>query len=512
VSRHEPSSEASSSGFLFGFESAPVHLRVLAGLIFSTLCGVAVDAPARLLLLADSWLLIGAASTQMIHWLIHIKAGYLGIKTAAARKLTVVTITHLLGILLVLFLGVKAVHHATLGILLQGIGVGFVVSFAVAMATSHLLQDPDLEHLNRGTEWVHERKVTARLKRLLEPVKHYPLISSALAFLNWITPKKEASGYVLAAGFWFLTIGASAGFATITHEHSKRPGPSAPVLQSQQAQRLFENFTLFPPLRIPVRKHSPVASAKPPVSTLSTYQIDCKGWPAPGQGAHLREASELKARYEGSKRIKGLGANVAGCAYKTRPERDQRLHYWVTGWCLAQLRSVAVASPKGSAIMLQQIATFARTLAMRGQLLGASRDIRIGSGDLQIVWSKYGDVVFVRQEQSAGAVANAQPLGACSATTSINVRYVALPPAMVVLWVRLMTQAKQWLWPVYQAAGSARAFMFESAKSERDVGSGECRLGGNCTVVLGKQHWSLRFNSRGRITLQVLKRYAPPAV
>jgi hypothetical protein len=455
------------------------------------------------------WLVQFAADTYLIRWLIHLRLGYLRWSPGPVRPLGLVTLADgfLAGYLIwasVHLFGPAGIGRSLLALAPMCLAVPFL-----AIATIHLLRRPELEHQRRGSEWVQELWIVKKLSDFLEPGRGAPVISTVRAFLRWVTPPRDVSAYII--GFMALSLVIASGLLgsgkkAVAAEH----GNARHTADSGTAElvRLLSIFYGARQLTLGPGNALPAGS-----SDGASYQDDCRNWPSPGSPAPAPQGPLLAGQFEGGDGIAGLGASTAGCAWHAHPERSEPSRWWVTGWCGLDLRSFALAWPRGSAIALQQVAVFARLLAEHGLLLGMTERRDAGEGDFQLLHTTNGDVLFSRSEKSTGAIHPTGEAGSCRPLLDSNVDYTVLPPAMSVLWERLVLKLRVWVWPVADPSQGGRAFTFISAGTQpRVVARGRCQANGRCSISVGLRTTSLAAAPRDRVSLKAMGRFIPPSL
>jgi hypothetical protein len=501
--RVSPEKDA-AAGLWRALSSVPVHLRVVTGAVAGALNVWEIDDSLHGALRLDGWLLLFGAVTYLMRWVVHVSMQYVRFSSAPRRGLALVTIADGGVAVLLIVMAAEAVRTPGLAIIVGTIATAWVCAGATCSKTARLLRHPQLKGLGRGSERFQRYRLTRRAKAFLRPLKHVPPFSTLRVLLGWLTPRTEVSSYILGLFTGLLLIGCTAAASVEAHaaHHLARRSVSIQA-------RGFNRQTLFPRRQLTLSKGAPVHTTSVDQAGRD-YTQDCVGWPAPGAGAPAADRIQLASRFAGGGPVPGLGAPVAGCAFVTHPEYNEPTRWWVTGWCGPQLRSLAIAWPGASAIMLEQVAVYARYLAMRGLLLSATRRVLVGDGDLQLLQTTYGSVVFVRLDSSAGEVTGGHRLGACAAPTSRAVRYVVLPPSMIALWVSLMRQEHdEWLWPVYDRTRRGRAFSFVTADSGSNVANGSCTTNGNCAIVVDGRRESMSFQPHRFASLGQILHFAP---
>ena len=458
----------------------------------------------------DAWALAAVTATYGMRWGIHVHIGYLRLKTAAERKLALLTSLDLLTLLGMGALSYRALQAPSLGRATAFLGVLLVPVPVNAAITVRVLAHPDIR-CGRGGDWVQGLPFVERLEAMLEPLAWTPGWGQLRFFVRWLPPMPLVSSYtivIVTLAFAMLT-----SFATAIGIHSHHAKTSADTTSA--AERFFNAAVLHPRTHLALRSGLPSQPAD--TSGADSYAKLCYGWPTPGDplpqlqsAIPVAQRLMLRGRFEGAPSVAGDGARAAGCSWYAHRERQHPTVWWSSGWCGLQLRSIAIAWLGASAIMLQQVAVVARSLLARGLLLSASARIDAGGGDVQVLHTAYGDVLFIRQAKSAGPAAAAGPLGACSAPASINVPYVVLPPAMTVLWGRLVAVLRAWVWPIYDRTKVGRAFDFVDPASGASIASGSCAPNGNCLLTRRGDVYTMNPGPSARIDLHAVRRFAPP--
>jgi hypothetical protein len=451
----------------------------------------------------DARILLCFAITYAVRWTIHLRLGYLDVKTRAARILAVVTGCDLSLAIGLVVLAVRAVEHSTLGrVVLVAVPMALLVSISAGLTVLILTGNKELKNKQRGTDWVGDH--VRCLKRLLDTLTTIPILSACGRLLDTVTPDSRVSAYV--TGLVTLTISMSSGIATGYAVHVQTA--SVKQRRSVIAQILHPRDHLQLPPWSPAA-HTAALSARPGSNDASCSGLRASGAIGQNQPVAPRQARLALERLFAGGENDGIGA---GCPWVAHPERLQASRWWETGWCGSQLQSLAVAGPSGSAMMFGQVAVLARYLAMRGLLDGASTMTDVGTGDFQVISTGYGDVIAIRAVRTDIA-AGGHLAGPCAGSTGHTVPYVELPPAMAVLWAQLIEQRHQWLWPVDDESGRGRAYDFLANKAGgATVARGMCDRGGDCSLTDPAGKRSRRFALGLNIRLASIMRFAPKRI
>jgi hypothetical protein len=337
-------------------------------------------------------------------------------------------------------------------------------------------------HLDRGSEWLRKQGWVRELRKWLKVGNRNVVLRQVERLIAFSTPKRKLSAYVAAVLVLTGGIVTSSLEAYGLHRWAPSVFAATRPLASSASQ---EPSPSLPTASLPADKAGLQISEG---LVASTYEDVCDAAVRPGDPAPDPQRSLLRARWEGDRQTEGLGAKVAGCA---EPARVMYLHpdiWWTVGMCGSELRSLAVASTRGSAILLQGAAKFAEPFAQHGSLLGAEDRAQLRTGDFQVVLTSAGNYVLIRQNSSTGTAALTPASGHCQPYDDGNVRYVALPPALAVLWLQF--SAGGWTWPVADG-GSARRYRFIGSQAgDQTEAEGGCDDHGACWLHGRGQHLS----------------------
>jgi hypothetical protein len=335
------------------------------------------------------------------------------------------------------------------------VGAAMVAGMGVATGAT-IVAAQDEPSLKTGTEWVRRRPIVKRLKRWLGP--HRRLIARPVfALLRAMRPTRHAGCFVttLLLGTSAVTAAAVTNVPAI---HHVLPLPGRPWGEPAKAGRSEQ------------QQEDP-----------KDYDTICHGLPEPGEGAPRPQASTLRALWLGGEDavgndVDGVGAGVGGCADTAVSSSAQAATWAQVGYCRGNVRSVGMALPDGTAvIMLGQVAVFAAKMLHDGKLLGASPRVTVRHGDLQIVHTTEGSYAFVRDHVSDGKLPSNITSPPCAKATDRDVRYTIVTPGAMASWAA--TANATWTWPRLASVRPVGRFEF------RDDG-GNVAAVATCTGIM----------------------------
>jgi hypothetical protein len=178
------------------------------------------------------------------------------------------------------------------------------------------------------------------------------------------------------------------------------------------------------------------------------------------------------------------GAIKAGCA--TTPMRVEGTATWVApGLCENKLRSLGVSAPGYSpAIIYGTPAAVALSDAEQGSLV-ALEVSEPNEGDVYLLVTQIGTFAYVRPTRSL--TGEDRDPRSCADVSGVARSFAKLEPVMVVLWLQLMQERREWVWP-QPVAGKPERLTFTDHLDVAVVGEGSCAGPENCWLssVSGK--------------------------
>jgi hypothetical protein len=460
----------------------------------------ALDAHASTLRI-DARILVGLAITYAVRWIIHVGLGYLRMDNTAERRLAAATWADLFVLGVVLVFCARAVGSPTLGRVLwaAGLMVGLVaISAGVTMLI--LTGSNDLCNKKRGTAWVASRRPMRALAKLLRTLDDIPPLSAPGQLLRVPTGIKVS---VYVTTIVLMPILMSCGIAAGYIVHQDR-------MQSTKVQFIAQ--VLHPaPLTVPPKTLHP--AHKPPAPRKGQLAQACANYVTPGAVAP-RQASAPEGVRAAMSRVfeTTLGTNEmgTGCPWVAHHEVRHPSLWWETGWCGRQLESLATTQGGATSTLYGQAAALARYLAMRGLLNGATPLTRIGTGDVQLIATRFGTVAAVREFRPQSSALRGRIPMPCRGSALAAAPSVQLPPAMTVLWNWFIVQHRRWVWPVYDESRAGRAFDFVSGGPGGPiVARGACARNGSCSLTDRAGRRTQRPVSGLAVSLKSLERFAP---
>jgi hypothetical protein len=463
--------------------------------------------PMQWVLRVDAWILLGLAMSYAVHCGIHLRLGYVDLSTPATRRLTMVTILDVgLASGLVVF-SVRAVNEPTLGrVVLVAAPMTVLVAILSGLTVLILTGNKELvETKRRGTDWVSETWIGQALTSLLGTLKGVAVLAACGRLLEKLTPDSLVSKYV--AGLLTMVFAMTTGMATGYVVHEQFGGATA--------KRAFIARIFDPQGQLTLSPQTSLSRALAASTTRSSSAGACADYPAagsvaPGQPVAPNQIRGALRHIFPGHRSTAVDQPGAGCPWVAHREKLQPSRWWETGWCGVRLRSLAVAGPAATAVMFGQVAILARYLAMRGLLDGATPVIDVGSGDFQLISTGYGNVAVMRPTRLGAPVASSRAGGPCAQPDGHFVPYVQLPPAMTMLWARLVEQRRSWVWPAEDQSAPGRAYDFlANGPGGTIVAHGACDRNGNCWLTDRAGRRSQRFTFGLKIGLRAILRFAP---
>ncbi|HSS03702.1 MAG TPA: hypothetical protein VLK89_00760 [Solirubrobacterales bacterium] len=202
----------------------------------------------------------------------------------------------------------------------------------------------------------------------------------------------------------------------------------------------------------------------------------CQGSIIPGDGAPEPLKAQIRRAWEEK-------APASGCAAWARPNASKSA-YIVEGSCLGKPWSLAIGSwERGAAILLENAAVAARSIAADHELDGASERIDLGGGDFHLVFTSVGPYLLIREQKTDGKGGLQGTPRSCAEIEPGMEQYVVLPPGMAELWIRISREAAP-SWPEWTGRGT-REFVFRDLAHEK-LASGSCSSPIRCRVHRGR--------------------------
>lgn len=215
-----------------------------------------------------------------------------------------------------------------------------------------------------------------------------------------------------------------------------------------------------------------------PAAGASSAGDPCLGAVTPGEGAPEPLKAQIRRAWEEK-------APASGCAGRAHPNASGTA-YIVKGSCFGQPWSLAIGSwERGAAVMLEDAASAARSIAEHHELDGASERIDLGGGDFHLVFTPIGPYLLIREQKTDGnGGLEGTPL-TCAEIEPGMEHYVVLPPGMAELWIRFSREAAV-SWPA-ETGQRGREFVFKGLAHE-ELAMGSCSSPVRCRVEgLGRE-------------------------
>jgi hypothetical protein len=216
----------------------------------------------------------------------------------------------------------------------------------------------------------------------------------------------------------------------------------------------------------PARAFSADSSAT--TADNNTFFGRCPGQ-VPGAGAPKPQRMALaRAFYH-------WGAGLTGCPLPAVLERQSDGIYYTVGKCGPVTQSLALADPVGHGVLLlQQGARYALHLAQDEHiLLWANTRQDSERGDYYLLQTTEGSYVLIRETKSGGTI-DPPPAaqGACDPATTEDIRYTAVPPALIEPWADMA--ADGWIWPVQDGPSGPKTVFYFHQDDGRVVAKAIC--------------------------------------
>lgn len=405
------------------------------------------------------------------------------------------------------------------------VGVLFAFAVAIALSSTATIRLAHHARLPRGSDTIRKCRVVVRLEDLLASWESFPGIKTLKRLLSSNTKPNEVSRLImiLVAVLWVAAL-IQAPVAVPDFFHWLKPGSSV----QKQARRPH------PVKQRKTKREQPIAAAggthttptpppqpvQPTATTPSeypTYEELCGSAISPGDGIPpdsskqlLREASELDYVWLLN------GGVIAACAQRAMPLFDAPGVYYIVGDCGHTFRSLAISSPSYPAQMvLDPLAEFAKELAERDLLVGASARENIGSeGDFQILYTTKGAYIGIRDRKTDG---HGGPLGVpktCEELSPAKVKDVILQPGMAELWLRLGASGER-TWPArYTAptrAGTTFYTFYDAGEPDTTAASGYCIAADDCRLTSAAGTWYSEHLPTEPVTTTRVSQLGPPS-
>ncbi len=233
-----------------------------------------------------------------------------------------------------------------------------------------------------------------------------------------------------------------------------------------------------------------------PAAGASPATDPCQGAVTPGEGAPEPLKAQIRRAWEEK-------APASGCAGRAHPNASGTA-YIVKGSCLGQAWSLAIGSWEGgAAVLLEDAASAARSIAEHHELDGASERIDLGGGDFHLVFTPIGPYLLIREQKTDGnGGLEGTPL-TCAEIEPGKEQYVVLPPGMAELWVRFGREVAV-SWPEWTGQ-RGREFVFRGLARE-ELAAGSCSSPVRCRVEgLGREMESSAVGVQDVTVLAVLE-------
>jgi hypothetical protein len=204
----------------------------------------------------------------------------------------------------------------------------------------------------------------------------------------------------------------------------------------------------------------------------------CEGAVSPGLGAPEPLKAQIRRAWEEQ-------APASGCAARAHPNASGTA-YIVRGSCFGQPWSLGIGSwERGAAVLLEDAATAARSIAEHHELDGASERIDIAGGDFHLVFTPIGPYLLIREQKTDGnGGLEGTPL-TCAEIEPGKEHYTVLPPGMAELWIRFSREVAV-SWPEWTGQ-RGREFVFRGLAHEK-LAVGSCSAPVRCRVEgLGRE-------------------------
>lgn len=193
------------------------------------------------------------------------------------------------------------------------------------------------------------------------------------------------------------------------------------------------------------------------------------------------------------------GGLIAGCGQPALSVGDLESVWYAEGTCSGETRSLGVAPPEYTPVLLLgEAALFAHDAAVRGELLFADA-AESGKGVVYAVGTTSGTYFFV----ASSPVFETVPKGArrCSEVPPTS-SLVELSPALAWGWL-CQLEDSGWVWPVRETDGTL-AFLDRSGDELVEETGGDCGQAASCAYE------TATCEPEGEVTLATLAAYMPP--
>lgn len=209
-----------------------------------------------------------------------------------------------------------------------------------------------------------------------------------------------------------------------------------------------------------------------PAPGTETAADPCQGAVTPGAGAPEPLKAQIRRAWEEK-------APASGCAGRAHPNTS-RTAYIVKGSCFDEPWSLAISSwERGTAILLEDAATAANSIAEHHELDGASERIDLGGGDFHLVFTPIGPYLLIREQKTDGNGGLEGTPETCAEIEPGKEHYVVLPPGMAELWIRFSREVAV-SWPELTGL-RGREFVFKGLAHE-ELAVGSCSSPVRCRV------------------------------
>jgi len=241
-----------------------------------------------------------------------------------------------------------------------------------------------------------------------------------------------------------------------------------------------------------LRQNDPEA----PAGETGSVEDPCREAATPGDGAPEPLKAQIRRAWEEK-------APASGCAGRAHPNASKSA-YIVEGTCLGQPWSLAIGSwERGAAVLLENAATAARSIAEDHELDGASERIDLGGGDFHLLFTPAGPYLLIREQKTDGNGGLQGTPQSCADIKPGKQDYVALPPGMAELWIRFSGEVAV-SWPEWTRR-RGQEVVFNGLEHE-ELASGSCSSLVRCRVEgLGVAMESTAAGVQGVTALAVLE-------
>jgi hypothetical protein len=215
---------------------------------------------------------------------------------------------------------------------------------------------------------------------------------------------------------------------------------------------------------------APVAEQRGP----RTYVDNCGSEVTPGDGIPAPLSAEMKQAWEEA-------SPADGCAQRAQPNQSGTV-FVVPGLCRGRAWSLGIASSEyGAAVLLENAASAARTVAGEVDLYGASARVDVANGDFQLLYTAAGPYLLIRSQKTDGNGALQSAPVDCAEIEPGKETYEVLTPGMAELLLRF-DRGVEPAWPASVDRGSEGGFDLVSAAGGEVVARAFCVSGAECAL------------------------------